>query len=516
MVLLAAAVCSKNGKALVSRQFVEMSRSRVEGLLAAFPKLMNTGQQHTFVETESVRYVYQPLDKLFVLLITTKASNILEDLETLRLFSRVVPEYCKVLEDNDILDNAFQLIFAFDEIVALGYRENVNLAQIRTFIEMDSHEERVINAVRKTQELEAKEQMKRKAKELQAARQGAKAKNLISGIAGGISSQLPSRGGYTNNDPVKPQLEVGDTASTEPAPSKPAPKISSGKALRLGSKNKDVDTFVDKLISEGTNVSQDASKPARTQQNKAITPSTPSESVHIKREEKMWLTVSRHGGLQNLEVRGIVQLKVTDAENAKLAILLDNSDQMGFQLQTHPNVDKKLFQQNNVIGLKQGGKGFPLNAEIGVLKWRLQTKDEEMIPLTINCWPNENEGDCEVTIEFELQNKNLELSDVTISIPIPSGVGAPVVGEVSGEYHYDTRKSMLDWSIPVIDGENDSGSIEFSIAGQPDDFFPINASFSSSKTLCDITIKEVQSQENQAAVKYSQDQSLVVEKYEVV
>lgn len=59
-----------------------------------------------------------------------------------------IPEYCRVLEESEISEHCFDLIFAFDEIVALGYRENVNLAQIRTFTEMDSHEEKVFRAVR--------------------------------------------------------------------------------------------------------------------------------------------------------------------------------------------------------------------------------------------------------------------------------------------------------------------------------------------------------------------------------
>ena len=76
--------------ALVSRQYVDMSRIRIEGLLAAFPKLVGTGKQHTYLETESVRYVYQPIEGLYLLLITNKQSNILEDLDTLRLLSKLV------------------------------------------------------------------------------------------------------------------------------------------------------------------------------------------------------------------------------------------------------------------------------------------------------------------------------------------------------------------------------------------------------------------------------------------
>ena len=96
-----------------------------------------------------------------------------------------------------------------------------------------------------------------------------------------------------------------------------------------------------------------------------------------------------------------------------------------------------------------------------------------------------------------MQQDYLELADVSIRIPIPSGVGAPVVGTCDGDYSHDSRKNFLEWKLDVIgklnkykysiiiifiiifsDFSNSSGTLEFSIAGNPDDFFPVNVSLS--------------------------------------
>lgn len=120
-----------------------MSRARIESLLASFPKVIPTNTQHTSVETTDVRYVYQPLEDLYILLITNKASNILQDIETLHLFARVVSDMCRTAEQREILKNAFDILEAFDEIISVGYRESVNMMQVRNILEMESHEEKI-------------------------------------------------------------------------------------------------------------------------------------------------------------------------------------------------------------------------------------------------------------------------------------------------------------------------------------------------------------------------------------
>jgi hypothetical protein len=83
------------------------------------------------------------LDELYIILITNRQSNILQDIDSLHLFAQVTTSICKSLDEREILRNAFELLSAFDELVTLGYRENLSLSQIKTFLEMESHEERI-------------------------------------------------------------------------------------------------------------------------------------------------------------------------------------------------------------------------------------------------------------------------------------------------------------------------------------------------------------------------------------
>ena len=46
-------------------------------------------------------------------------------------------------DESEILKNSFELLGAFDEVVSLGYREQVGLIQVRSVLEMESHEERI-------------------------------------------------------------------------------------------------------------------------------------------------------------------------------------------------------------------------------------------------------------------------------------------------------------------------------------------------------------------------------------
>lgn len=78
----------------------------------------------------------------------------------------------------------------------------------------------------------------------------------------------------------------------------------------------------------------------------------------------------------------MLTLRISDEKFGRIKVEVENNDNKGIQLQTHPNVDKELFKTRSQIGLKNPAKPFPLNTDVGVLKWRWQTQDESAVPLT--------------------------------------------------------------------------------------------------------------------------------------
>ena len=129
------------------------------------------------------------------------------------------------------------------------------------------------------------------------------------------------------------------------------------------------------------------------------------------------------------------------------------------------------------------------------------------------------------------------------------------MAECDGDYTMDTRRSALLWQVELqidliflscslnivqmfflqhtlIDANNKSGSLEFSVGGNPDDFFPVTLGFNSTKSFSGIKVKDILDGDHNdqvisqvldcvevdggSPVKHSTNTTFFAEKYEVV
>ncbi|KAK4190456.1 putative coatomer subunit delta [Podospora australis] len=510
MVVLAASICTRGGKAVLARAFHDIKRSRIEALLASFPKAANSGTQHTTVEQDNVRFVYQPLDELYMVLITNKQSNILQDIDSLHLFAQVVTNTCKSLDEREILRNAFELISAFDELVTLGYRENLTVSQIKTFLEMESHEERIQEIIARNKELEATEERKRKAKQLEMQRK----ESGRAARAGGMASRPMVHPTYTA--PVRPNVtESYDTYEAEKNKSKfNAPK---GKGMQLGKKSKTTDMF-ERVKGELGPVEDtplvpvaapSAPEPAAAPR---ISSSLDRDAIHITVNEAITAKLSREGTLNSFSISGDLSLRVSDPSLTKLKLNLTATPSHGAQFRTHPNVDKNAFNSSKVIQMTNQARGFPVNNAVGVLRWRVAPKadDTSILPLTFTVWVNKgSDGNCTLTVEYELTGSD-ELKDVSVVIPCrgaePSVASFDAVYEVSGD--------SLEWSIGTINEDNASGAFEFEAqTDDEDEFFPMQVRFSKTSPFVDVDVVSVELLEMGEEVTFSKEIKSVADSY---
>ncbi|CZT51390.1 probable coatomer subunit delta [Rhynchosporium secalis] len=513
MVVLAASICTRGGKAIISRQFREMQRSRVEALLASFPKLADTGTQHTTVEQDNVRFVYQPLDELYMVLITNRQSNILQDIDSLHLFAQVVSSICKTLDEREILKNAYELLSAFDELVTQGYRENLTISQIKTFLEMESHEERIQEIISRNKELEATEERKRKAKQLEMQRKE---------VSRSGRNAIPRAPIYPTYTPPARSVVTETYDSYEAEKNKSSRSAPKGKGMQLGKKSKTTDMFERVRGEMGAEVEDSASSPL-VPNNPVHVESTPApasrisssldrDAIHVTIAETISAKLSREGAVNSIEIKGDLQLKISDPSLTKVKLDLIANASHNVQFRTHPNVDKTLFNNSKAVQMSNTAKGFPVNNSVGVLRWRAVPKadDSSALPISFTVWVNRGTDDTyNITVEYELTGGD-SLKDVTVIIPYATS--EPAVSSFDAQY--EVSGDSLEWTIGLVDEDNATGSFEFEAqAGDENEFFPMQVKFGKTKPFIDVDVTNVTLLEMDEDVTFSKEIKSVADAY---
>ena len=165
MAALSIVVCNKNARIILARQFFSITRMDLEEYIVQFSRGVDSCKEITHFESDKVRYIFIPVESLYLILITTKNSNIIEDTEILKLIYRLIQDLCGTINSESIVDNAFEIMLGIDDIVSLGYRNSVNLGQIKQYLQMESIEEQEFKRKKREQEEKVKKELAEKGRE---------------------------------------------------------------------------------------------------------------------------------------------------------------------------------------------------------------------------------------------------------------------------------------------------------------------------------------------------------------
>ena len=532
MVVLAASITTRAGKPLLSRQFKDITKDRVTELLSNFQNLVaNSNSQHTFVEDEHVRYVYKPFEDFFIILITNRQSNIIQDLDTLNLFSQTVNATLRGFDENDIFHNAFEILGSFDEIISMGYKENLSLSQIQTFLSMESHEEMIQEIIDRGKEFDAKEQRKRAAKEIMR-------KEHDRRMGGGQYSEYLDQPKFgTNNN----QTNMNDAYNSYYSNASNAAQQSYQHLQKQQQQQQQQHPHQHSPVAEvaSTHTSQKRGRISKIGSTPAsniiitqglIDEPENTSGVLITTKETISAQITREGDITSSELKGVLELRVNDSQYGKISIQLD-SNKVDFKskalnFKTHPNIDKKQFLQDGVIGLKDSNKSFPPNDQsLGVLRWRKTggSDDDSIIPLKVSTWVSESSNGLTVTFEYELNEDSYnggQLQDIYFIIPILNATASVTDGDaiIKG---YDDEQGIVLYVKDLQQGEPGVFNVEIENVEDEDSLFPINVTFinpngSSDISLCGVTADQIVNTEDGQPIEYQALSTLKNDEYVVV
>lgn len=385
---------------------------------------------------------------------------------------------------------------------------------------MESHEERLHNMIKQSKVESARDQARAAATTIRDKQRD----SVMEGIGGGGPPGQGGGGdsfgrdrGYSGSpSSFPPPAPTPDVPSISPTLNRPA-AVKGMSLMAAGGKNKSLEDALykeDKLVPVIPKA-----MPSSSSSGAAPLPVATPSIVHpimLTLNERVNCTASRDGSIESFDVKGSLTLTASDDEAALCSVQMNLAKSEMFNFTTHPKVNKAVYEESGLLQLKDTTKGFPSQRPVGILKWSHSSVSEDLVPLKINCWPEEEaRGQINVSIEYSMEQP-LTLRNVIIKIPLCTS-NPPNIIAVDGMHKHNAQAGELLWTIDMIDSSNSSGSLEFSIQQRDTDaFFPINVEFSSPQLYCDLEVQSVLTADSGAAIQYGLSKGLSTEEYSVV
>lgn len=265
--------------------------------------------------------------------------------------------------------------------------------------------------------------------------------------------------------------------------------------MQLGKKSRTTDMFERVRGDLGTQAEESAPLTSSSQPlvpvEKAslvqVSTSSDRDVIHLTVAETISAKLSREGTCKSFNVKGDLQLRISDASLTKVKLDLVANPTGGAQFRTHPNVDKALFSSSKTIQLKDTSRGFPANNSVGVLRWSVTAASGagNVLPIAFTVWVNKGSDDSwTIIVEYELTGAD-SLKDVVVTIPYATS--EPAVS--SFDAVYEVSGDSLDWTIGTIDDTNETGSFEFEAQAEDEaEFFPMTVRFSKTTPFVDVDV----------------------------
>jgi len=405
-----------------------------------------------------------------------------------------------------VLKNAFDLVFAFDEVVSVGGREGVTPSQVKMYTEMNSQEEQHAKVLTISKENEAREYAKQKQMQLaksSAYQTGSRVASMGNKSMPSISSSSLEQQSHSKN----PSANSGQSSSPFDTMSDHGPTPLMPNAPRKGM------TLSKKTLGDAfSELGQSYPAPVQaTQERTVAAPMTQApfnqlmSSVKVEIDEQIKAKLEVEGGLQGeIECAGSFIVTVFDTSNADLACFKIAPQDQSFKYKIHPSLNKASLA-TSIIEVRDESKKYKANMPVPLLKWRSTSSSEDDLPIILSCWPMQTAEGTHIVLEYEFSAADIGLEDIHIVFPCPPDARACISSAEPGQAVYDAINREVHWTIPIIDlREGSCGTLEFNAMTDIASLFPYQfTAVRRGQTRCPVDVLECYHQSDRSSINFA-------------